>query len=384
MADHHLHQDFGLATAAGMEFDELFPSEDTIMGGLDDNAPRRLVSTPHDEERDMSMDLPMSFDAHSITGRCGDIECKYRVDSRVLGAGHYGSVRQCIERATGEKYAVKSIHKSDPDVHPRSVLREIELLREIKYHNIVQLIDVIEDAEYLHLVTNVCEGGELYDKIIERTSYEDNRNGPPCFSEDEAARILRQILDAVSYLHQRDIAHRDIKPENILFETKERDSPVELIDFGFARKHFGRQGEPPMSTAAGTPYYVAPEVLARKYDKSCDLWSVGVIAYVLLCGYPPFNGADDMEVHDAVRCGWYRFPSEDWSGASAEAKDFIRHLLQMDPRNRMTAEQALEHPWIKNHAGVEEKENQPSTETMPKRRPRRITINDIFCRVALE
>ncbi|KAL7517576.1 hypothetical protein ACHAWF_000131, partial [Thalassiosira exigua] len=145
---------------------------------------------------------------------------------------------------------------------------------------------------------------------------------------DTPPAILHQILAAVSHMHQRDIVHRDIKPENILFETKDKDSPVKLIDFGFARKHFGNQGEPPMTTTAGTPYYIAPEVLARKYDKSCDLWSVGVVAYVLMCGYPAFNSADDDEVHDAVRRGWYRFPSEEWSGSSREARDFIRHLLQ--------------------------------------------------------
>ncbi|KAL7555080.1 hypothetical protein ACHAWF_019004 [Thalassiosira exigua] len=381
MADQHLYQDFGIASTAGKGFDELFPSDDVIMGGLRDDAPLRLVSMPHDEE--LGMCTSASFDGHSITGRVGNIERKYHIDPRVLGTGHYGSVRECIDRATGEKCAVKSIRKNDPEVHTGSLLREIELLEEIKHNNIIQLVDVIEDAEHLHLVTNLCEGGELFDKIIQKTSH-DSRNGPPCFSEDDAARILHQILVAVSHMHQRDIVHRDIKPENILFETKDEDSPVKIIDFGFARKHFGNQGEPPMTTTVGTSYYIAPEVLERKYDKSCDLWSVGVIAYVLLCGYPPFNGADDDKVHDAIRCGWYRFPAEEWSGSSREARDFIRHLLQFDPRNRMTAEQALEHPWIKNHVGVEEKENKPSTEAAPKRRPRRITINDIFCRVALE
>lgn len=281
----------------------------------------------------------------SITGKSGNIEFKYHVDHRVLGTGHHGSVRECIDRATGKRFAVKSIRKSDPAVNPGGLAREISLLREMRHGNIVQLRDVYEDAEYVHLVTDLCRGGELFDKIIENSSAD---NGAACFMEDEAASVIYQILTAVSYMHNHHIAHRDIKPENILFETSDEGSPIKLIDFGLSRKHF--EGlEPNMSTIVGTPYYIAPEVLRKKYDKSCDLWSIGVIAYIMVCGYPPFNGVDNNEVYDAVRRGTFRFPSPDWSGTTKEVRNFIRRLLHKDPRKRMTAEQALNHPWIVNH-----------------------------------
>jgi calcium-dependent protein kinase len=246
-----------------------------------------------------------------------------------------------MDRKTGQRLAVKSIRKSDQAVKPGCLQREIMLLEEMKHSNIIQLVDVFEDDEYLHLVTDLCKGGELFDKIVDKAS-----SGNGCFSEHQAAQILHQILTAVSYLHKRNIVHRDIKPENILFETTAEDSPIKVIDFGLARKHYANKGEPNMTTVVGTPYYIAPEVLRKNYGKACDLWSIGVIAYVLLCGYPPFNGNNNAEVYESVRRGIYWFPSEDWKNVSSGAKDFISRLLQKDPRNRMTVDQALRHPWL--------------------------------------
>eukprot|EP00585_Thalassiosira_rotula_P001980 CAMPEP_0196141856 /NCGR_PEP_ID=MMETSP0910-20130528/10678_1 /TAXON_ID=49265 /ORGANISM="Thalassiosira rotula, Strain GSO102" /LENGTH=428 /DNA_ID=CAMNT_0041403085 /DNA_START=35 /DNA_END=1321 /DNA_ORIENTATION=- len=282
-----------------------------------------------------------------ITGAFNNIEYKYYVDSsRILGSGHHGSVRECIDRVTGRRCAVKSIRKNDPEVRPAGIAREITLLREMKHGNIVTLIDVYEDFEYVHLVTDMCDGGELFDKIVERSA---NGDDSACFGEDEAARIVYQILTALSYMHERNIAHRDIKPENILFETaNDFDSPVKIIDFGLSRKH-REDREAAMSTLVGTPYYIAPEVLRKRYGKSCDLWSVGVIAYILLCGYPPFNGADNEQTHRCVLKGRYYFHEEDWENISGDAMDFIHELLQMDPRHRMTAEEALAHPWISKY-----------------------------------
>eukprot|EP00581_Thalassiosira_minuscula_P033044 CAMPEP_0183786216 /NCGR_PEP_ID=MMETSP0739-20130205/66906_1 /TAXON_ID=385413 /ORGANISM="Thalassiosira miniscula, Strain CCMP1093" /LENGTH=421 /DNA_ID=CAMNT_0026030255 /DNA_START=87 /DNA_END=1353 /DNA_ORIENTATION=+ len=313
--------------------------------------------------------------ATPITGTFGH---KYNVDPHVLGTGHYGSVRECIDRSTGQRYAVKSICKSDPSVKPAGLVREIRLLKSTKHQNIVHLVDVYEDAKYVHIVTDLCKGGELFDRIIEKASNGDN--GSKCFAEDDAARVIRQVLEAVSYMHKRGIVHRDIKPENILYETKDEDSPLKVIDFGLARKHdSGLEpsmttlvGTPyyiapefyeknmtshvicglsvwSMTTLVGTPYYIAPEVLRKKYDKSCDLWSVGVVAYILLCGYPPFNGANNDETHRSVLRGQYNFPFEDWKGISPEARHFISQLLQMDSTKRMAVEEALNHPWIIRH-----------------------------------
>jgi len=284
----------------------------------------------------------------SLTGEISNIGFKYHVNRRVLGTGHNGSVRECIDRFTGQKCAIKTIRKRSPAVKPGSLAREIMLLQEMNHPSIVELIDVYEDTEYVHIITDLCEGGELFNKIVKKTA---NDDGSPCFPEEEAAKILHQILIAVKYMHQCGIVHRDIKPENILFETTEEDSPIKIIDFGLARKQ--SEGDAPMTSLVGTPYYIAPEVLRRKYDKSCDLWSVGVIAYILLCGYPPFNGANNREVHQAVRRGRYNLRSEEWSLVSREARDFVQRLLQRDPRKRMTVDQALNHPWMRKNMGAD-------------------------------
>jgi serine/threonine protein kinase len=283
-----------------------------------------------------------SNNTESITGALDDIRGRYIIVPRILGSGHIGSVRVCIDRATGLRYAVKTISKSDRRVRPECIVREAIISSELNHPNIVRLVDIFEDSSRVHLVTDLCEGGELFQKIIDRSS--SRVGGAACFAEGEAARIMGQLLSAVSHMHSRDIVHRDLKPENILFETDKEDSPVKIIDFGLARAHHAN--EAPMSNLTGTPYYIAPEVLRRRYDRACDMWSLGVIAYVLLCGYPPFNGRDDDDIHEAISRGWYCFPRQEWGGASGEVLDFIRHLLRTDPRKRMTAEQALMHPWI--------------------------------------
>lgn len=273
-----------------------------------------------------------------------NVEEKYLVDPIVVGSGHHGSVRKCIDRKTGQQFAIKSVRKSDPAVNPDYIHREILLLNEVKHPNIIRLSDVFEDEEYLHIVTDLCQGGELFHKIVEKAS--DNTTSA-CFSEEEAARIIYQVLDAVRYLHQHNIVHRDIKPENILFDTIDKDSPVKIVDFGLARMHFANEGAPPMTSFVGTPYYIAPDVIRRRYGKACDLWSVGVVLYTMLCGYPPFLGQTNADVYESIRRGFYRFPEQEWGSISYGAKDFINRLLQRDPRNRMTAEKALNHPWIR-------------------------------------
>ncbi|EER07958.1 calcium-dependent protein kinase, putative, partial [Perkinsus marinus ATCC 50983] len=171
----------------------------------------------------------------------------------------------------------------------------------------------------------LCTGGELFDRIIEVGH----------FTEVQAAIIMQQILRAIYYMHENHIMHRDLKPENFLFSTKEplEKSCLKIIDFGLSTK-FGKDDI--MTTKAGTPYYVAPQVLAGKYDESCDLWSCGVIMYILLCGYPPFYGETDADVLTKVRLGNYTFNASDWKGISEDAKDLIRKLLKINPRDRYT------------------------------------------------
>mmetsp|Transcript_20904 Transcript_20904/g.46457 ORF Transcript_20904/g.46457 Transcript_20904/m.46457 type:complete len:541 (+) Transcript_20904:220-1842(+) len=274
-----------------------------------------------------------------ITDTLSDVRVKYHINPKEIGHGHYGVVRKCIDRETKACYAIKSIRKSK--VGKVDVLRrEVALLKECDHPNIIKLIEVHEDQKYLHLITELCTGGELFDRIIEKTQSDEGH-----FSERDAAKLVKSILDAIAYCHdQKGIVHRDLKPENFLFSTKEEDAVIKIIDFGLSRHDDMQQGI--MNTKVGTPYYVAPEVLNREYTKSCDIWSIGVITYILLCGYPPFYGDTDNQIFDSVRTGRFDFPSPDWDNISSTAKDFICSMLKLDGSKRMTASESLRHKWI--------------------------------------
>ena len=263
---------------------------------------------------------------------------KYRVDHAELGHGHYGVVRKCQNRSTKEYYAIKTIRKAK--VSRLEILkREIEILRKMDHPNIIRLVDVYEDDKYLHLVTELCTGGELFDRIIKKTKTAEGH-----YSEKDASKVIRCLLGAISYVHNvHNISHRDLKPENFIFETSAEDSRLKIIDFGLSRYD---DEVSHMTTKVGTPYYIAPEVLTRSYDKECDLWSIGVIMYVMLCGYPPFYGVTDAEIFASVKRAQFEFRSPEWDTISTAAKDLICGLLQKNPKTRLTADQALSHRWI--------------------------------------
>lgn len=212
-------------------------------------------------------------------------------------------------------------------------------MKMMDHPNIIKLFESFEDHRNIYLVMELCSGGELFDRIIELGH----------FTEVQAAILMQQIIRAIYYMHENQVCHRDLKPENFLFMTKE---PIEknflkIIDFGLSCKFVAGK---PLETKAGTPYYVAPQVLAGSYDQLSDLWSCGVIMYVLLCGYPPFFGDTDSEVLQKVKLGNFMFNQSDWKNISDDAKALIRHLLKMEVKERYTAEQALNHDWIKNKA----------------------------------
>mmetsp|Transcript_4996 Transcript_4996/g.14334 ORF Transcript_4996/g.14334 Transcript_4996/m.14334 type:complete len:363 (-) Transcript_4996:506-1594(-) len=274
-----------------------------------------------------------------------DVHDKYDVDdASELGSGQYGVVRRCTDRHTRDAFAIKSVLKAH--VANIEVLREeVYLLKEVSHPNIIKLVDVFEDKEHVHLVQEMCTGGELFDRIVARR--ESPQGGQ--FSECEAALIVRQILDAVAYCHEeKNIVHRDLKPENFLFETKSESAVVKVIDFGYATRH--TNGQKPMKDEVGTPLYMSPEVMDKKYNRSCDVWSVGVIAYTLLAGHPPFNGNNEKEIYENVRDGKFRFPSPQWDDVSLSAKDFICKVLKRDAKQRITAAEAAKHKWIQEFA----------------------------------
>jgi len=282
-----------------------------------------------------------------VTGLLTNVLDDYIVLPEILGEGHYGCVRECIHRTTRQKnFACKSIIKSKIS-RLDHLQNEILLLSEMNHRGIMKMVDCYEDVDYVHIVTEKIGGGELFDEILNRTT---DRG---CLSEGRAARIVKSLLEAVAYLHANEIVHRDIKPENILFESPKEDDDekacvnVKLIDFGLSRRH-ERWKEGPMTNSVGTAYYMAPELLEGKYDKSCDIWSVGTVVYILSCGYPPFNGETDPDIFENIKRGQFEFPARQWSARSDEAKDFIKCLLRRDPRKRFTASEAMCHPWIKN------------------------------------
>jgi len=280
----------------------------------------------------------------------GKIHESYDIDKKKLGEGSYGSVSKCTNKNTGVQRAVKSISKNQMKNLER-FKQEIAIMKIMDHPNIIKLYESFEDNRCIYLILELCTGGELFDRIIDSGH----------FTEVQAAVVMQNMFRAIFYMHENHICHRDLKPENFLFTTKENieKTHLKVIDFGLACKFTDGQV---LTTKAGTPYYVAPQVLAGKYDQASDLWSLGVIMYVLLCGYPPFYGETDADVLAKVRLGNFSFNAADWKSVSEDAKNLIRMLLKMNPRDRYTAEQALNHVWVRNKAP--KSQNQPLQNTL--------------------
>ena len=255
--------------------------------------------------------------------------------------------------------AVKTIKKSRVS-RMETLRREIEIMRTVKHPNVILLADVFEDDRYIHLVMEMCTGGELFDRIIKKAESIEGR-----YSEKDAANIMQQILRGLEYCHnEHNVCHRDLKPENFLFKSEDSEEGLKIIDFGLSRFSEDNMA---MTTRVGTPYYIAPEVLARKYTKACDMWSIGVIMYITLSGYPPFFGDCDQEIFASIKKGEYDYPSPDWDDVTPEARDLIDKLLKMEPTERLTASQALKHKWfdvVKEDSSVGTRERMDSS-TVP-------------------
>uniref|UniRef100_A0A674A2U5 Calcium/calmodulin-dependent protein kinase 1Da n=1 Tax=Salmo trutta TaxID=8032 RepID=A0A674A2U5_SALTR len=258
----------------------------------------------------------------------------YPVFPLVPSFGAFSEVVLAQERSTGKMFAVKCIPKKALKGKESSIENEINVLRKIKHENIVALEDIYESSNHLYLIMQLVSGGELFDRIVEKGFY----------TEKDASTLIRQVLDAVDYLHKLGIVHRDLKPENLLYFNPQDESKIMISDFGLSKME--GSGDV-MSTACGTPGYVAPEVLAQKpYSKAVDCWSIGVIAYILLCGYPPFYDENDSKLFEQILKADYEFDAPYWDDISDSAKDFIGSLMEKDPAKRFTCDQALRHPWI--------------------------------------
>ncbi|CAD8058402.1 unnamed protein product [Paramecium sonneborni] len=257
---------------------------------------------------------------------------------KVLGQGAFGKVWKVTHKTTGLIRAIKQIKKSSIiKEEEQRLFSEMNILKNLDHPHIVKLFELFQDENNYYLVTEYLSGGELFDRIKKMSS----------FSESIAADYIRQILLATLHCHEQNIVHRDLKPENIIFISEDPQSQLKVIDFGTSRK-FDNQKQ--MSKRLGTPYYIAPEVLGHSYTEKCDIWSCGVILYILLCGYPPFVGKTENQILDRVKLGKFTFDPEDWDTVSKEAKEFITKLLRMDPNKRLSAKQALEDPWLVKYA----------------------------------
>jgi len=266
------------------------------------------------------------------------IEAKYEM-KELLGQGTFAKVKRGVDRKSGKNFAIKIINKDAMAENRESIMTEITILKNVSHPNIIRLHHVFESKNRIYLVTDLLCGGELFDLIRERGS----------LSELESSRIIRKIVQSVEYLHSKNICHRDLKPENILLGTKGDIGTVCVTDFGLSKIKSSNR----LKTACGTPSYVAPEILSGDgYGLAVDIWSCGVILYVLLCGFPPFYADNDAQLYNLIQSGSYSFPSPYWDDISDTAKDLIRKMLTVDPVKRFTSTQVLFHPFITNHRSL--------------------------------
>ncbi|XP_043912579.1 calcium/calmodulin-dependent protein kinase type II subunit gamma isoform X15 [Protopterus annectens] len=253
-----------------------------------------------------------------------------------LGKGAFSVVRRCVKKSTGQEYAAKIINTKKLSARDHQKLeREARICRLLKHPNIVRLHDSISEEGFHYLVFDLVTGGELFEDIVAREYY----------SEADASQCIHQILESVNHIHQHDIVHRDLKPENLLLASKCKGAAVKLADFGLAIEVQGDQQA--WFGFAGTPGYLSPEVLRKDpYGKPVDIWACGVILYILLVGYPPFWDEDQHKLYQQIKAGAYDFPSPEWDTVTPEAKNLINQMLTINPAKRITAEQALKHPWV--------------------------------------
>ena len=284
-----------------------------------------------------SIDLfenPIKYKAGSLLQ---DIRKIYKFRDN-LGGGHFGKVRLGYRR--NEKpppfYAIKSISKRNlTDKDLEDLIKEVDIISCLDHPNIIKFYETYHDKFYFHIVMELCKGKEVFDRIVE-----DGR-----IKEKKVCMVIMKVLHAISYCHSRGVTHRDLKPENILFETLDSESEIKLIDFGLSRKVFNDEK---MHTILGTPYYVAPEVLQGEYDEKCDIWSIGALTYIMLCGDPPFKGNSNHDIFNKILREDVKFSSKKWEEISDDAKNFVKNCLIKIPDKRPNAIQCLNDLWFKD------------------------------------
>lgn len=265
-----------------------------------------------------------------------EFETVYKL-GRVLGQGSFAKVYLAQNKIENNKWAIKAINRSTLNASDTESLElEIEVLRKVHHRNIVYTKEIYDSTSHCYIVMECMKGGELFDRIVEKEH----------FSEKEAKHAMVEIVCAIKYCHDQGIVHRDLKPENILYDSNKEDAVLKLADFGLADL---MREDVALTAACGTPTYIAPEILSNKgkgYGAAVDMWSIGVILYIINCGFPPFYADDDKHLFKAIRQGKFEYLSPYWDDASSELKDLIDKLLVVDPAQRYTADEVLGHAWL--------------------------------------
>ncbi|GER28883.1 calcium-dependent protein kinase [Striga asiatica] len=304
--------------------------------------PKEKEEEEEEEEMENKPEKPMKRNTSAglrtdsvLQGKTGNLKEFFSIGKK-LGQGQFGTTFMCVDRSTGTQYACKSIAKrkllTDDDVE--DVRREVQIMHHLSGHpNVISIKGAYEDAVAVHVVMELCAGGELFDRIIKRGHY----------TERKAAELTRTIVGVVEACHSLGVMHRDLKPENFLFVDNKEESLLKTIDFGLSV--FFKPGEK-FNDVVGSPYYVAPEVLRKRYGPEADVWSAGVIVYILLSGVPPFWAESEQGIFEQVLHGELDFSSDPWPSISQDAKDLVRKMLVRDPKRRLTAHEVLCHPWV--------------------------------------
>lgn len=298
----------------------------------------RKMSSNHERKSSYGgLVLRNKVDEH---GKVISVESIYDIDKNELGASSTGSVHQVTRKKDGRKFAMKIIDlTSVQDEFQDQLRQEIDILKDLDHPNIVKLFETYERGDQLHLIMELCTGGELYQKLISQTGRR--------YAEKTAATLVGQMLSAIFYCHSKGIAHRDIKMANFLLESDSDDAKLKMIDFGFSKMFYSAAK---MSTFVGTPFYIAPEVLQGAYNEGSDVWSIGVMAYMLVVGYAPFMAKSEEGILEKIKKGNVSMDGKRWKDVSRECQTFIRKLLQKNPKKRLSAAAALKDPWIRRHA----------------------------------
>ncbi|XP_074370730.1 calcium-dependent protein kinase 20-like isoform X1 [Apium graveolens] len=304
---------------------------------VEEDSASKPSATDDAKNRNMKRMASAGLQVDSVLQRkTGNLKDFYGIGKK-LGQGQFGTTYLCVEKSSKKEFACKAIAKrklvTKEDVE--DVRREIQIMHHVAGHpNVISIVAAYEDAVAVYVIMELCTGGELFDRIVQRGHY----------SERKAAELARVIVGVIESCHSLGVLHRDLKPENFLFANEEEEAPLKAIDFGLSV--FFKPGET-FTDVVGSPYYVAPEVLRKLYGQECDVWSAGVIIYILLSGVPPFWDETEQGIFEQVLRGDLDFASEPWPSISDSAKDLVRKMLVRDPKKRLTAPEVLHHPWMK-------------------------------------